>query len=71
MKNYQVVIGSPIAYQFVTADVVINGHYIARVQKEEGETKLIVEFFENIDSTKVYLADFLDALQEATLLLRK
>ena len=31
MKTYQIIIGSPVDYEELTADIVINGKYIARV----------------------------------------
>lgn len=71
MKNYRIVIGSPVDYEELTAYIVINGEYIALVQKEEGNDKMIVEFFEEPIKTKIYFDDFIEALQEAKTLLLK
>ena len=70
-NKYQIIVGSPVAYEELTADIVINSKYIARVQKEEGNEKIIVEFFEDALQTKIYLHDFIEALQEAKILLLK
>ena len=71
MKNYNVVIGSPIDYEELTADIVINNKYIARVQMENGRDKMVLEFFEETALQKVGLKDFLDAVAYAKELLLK
>ena len=71
MKNYNVVIGSPIDYEELTADIVINNKYIARVQMENGRDKMVLEFFEETALQKVELKDFLDAIAYAKELLLK
>ena len=71
MKNYRIVIGSPVDYEELTAEIVINDEYIALVQKEEGEDKMIVEFYDKTIKTKIFLDDFTEALIEAKSLLLK
>lgn len=71
MKNYNVIIGSPVDYEELTADIVIDKKYVARVQKEEGNDKMVLEFFEESIKAKIYVDDFAQALQEAKSLLMK
>jgi hypothetical protein len=71
MKNYRIVIGSPVDYEELTAEIVINDEYIALIQKEEGNDKMVVEFYEKGVKTKIYYSDFVAALQEARELLLK
>lgn len=71
MKDYTIVIGSPVDYEELTADIVISGKYIARMQMEEGKDKLILEFFEEAALQKVGLVLFLKAVSEARNLLLK
>jgi len=71
MKKYNIIIGSPIEYEQLTADIVINEKYVARVQKEEGNDKMVLEFFEDPIKTKIYINDFIEALQDAKALLLK
>jgi hypothetical protein len=71
MDNYQVIIGSPIDYEELTADIVIKDRYIARLQMENGKDKMILEFFEETALEKVDLKDFLDAIEYARKLLLK
>ncbi|MRG44829.1 hypothetical protein GFS24_06870 [Chitinophaga sp. SYP-B3965] len=65
MKNYRIVIGSPVAYKELTAEIVINGKYVALIQKEEGDDKMIIELYEKPADTKIYFDDLIAALQEA------
>jgi len=71
MRDYNVIIGSPVDYEELTADIVINKEYIVRIQKEEGNDKMIVEFYEEPVKTKIYLTDFIEALQDAQQLLTR
>ena len=71
MRDYNVIIGSPVDYEELTADIVINKEYIVRIQKEEGNDKMMVEFYEEPVKTKIYLTDFIEALQDAQQLLTK
>jgi hypothetical protein len=65
MENYYIVIGSPVDYEELVADIVIKGEYIARLQMENGKDKMILEFFEEASLKKVDLVDFLNAIAEA------
>jgi hypothetical protein len=65
MKNYQLIIGSPVDYEELTIDIVFSGVYVARIQKEEGIDKMKIEFFEELVNTSIYLEDFIAALAEA------
>jgi hypothetical protein len=71
MKEYTIVIGSPVDYEELTADIVINDKYIARLQMEGGKDKMILEFFEETAFQKVNLIVFLEAVSEARELLLK
>lgn len=71
MNNYKVIIGSPIDYDEITADIIIRNKYIARLQMENGKDKMILEFFEETALEKVDLKDFLDAIEYARQLLLK
>ena len=71
MKNYNIVIGSPVDYEELTAEIVIDGEYVVLVQKEEGNEKMIVEFYEKKIKSKVYLDVLIAALQDAKELLSK
>jgi hypothetical protein len=70
-KKYYVIIGSPIEYDYVTADLVVDGKYIARIQIEAGKDKMVIEFFENAANQRVDLNDFIAAISEAKELLLK
>ena len=64
-KSYQIVIGSPVEYDQLIAEVVMNGKYICFLQQEEGREKLIIEFYGDMKKEKIYLEDFLEALSVA------
>ena len=69
MRNYRIVIGSPLEYEYLTAEIVFNNEYIVLVQREEGKEKMLVEFYEKKINTKVYLTDLIQALEDARNLL--
>lgn len=75
MKNYSIVVGSPIDYDYLTADVVYKGKYILRVQMEDGPDKMKIEFYNKIldhELQKDLLMDeFIEALQYAKKVLLK
>lgn len=71
MRTYNIVIGSPVDYEELTADIVIDNIYIARVQMENGRDDMVLEFFEDAALQKVRLNDFLGAIAEAKALLLK
>lgn len=71
MKNYQLIVGSPVDYEFITVDIVMNGYYIARLQREEGMDNPIIEIYPNKDQINIKLSDFEKALSEAMALLAK
>jgi len=71
MKNYRIIIGSPIEYDYVTAEIVVDDLYVVLMQKEEGEDKMILEFYENGMAKKIYVDDFIKALNEAREMLKK
>ena len=70
MKNYEIIIGSPVDYEELVAYIWINGEDVALVQKEEGSDKMKIEFFDEKVRTQVYLDVFIEALQEAKKLLQ-
>ena len=65
MKRYQIVLFSPSDYEKLTAEILFDGEEIALVQQEEGDDKMIVEFYKHPKEIKVYLSEFIEALQEA------
>jgi len=71
MNDYRVIIGSPIDYEEVTADILLKNKYIARLQMENGKDKMVLEFFEETALKKVDLNDFLAAIEYAKELLLK
>ena len=71
MKNYRIVIGSPVDNEELTAEIVINDEYIALLQKEEGNDNMIIEFYEKKIKSKIYYNDFIEALRDARELLLK
>lgn len=48
MSSYQLIVGSPVAYEELTVDIVISDKYILRVQKAEGNDKMKVDFFSKL-----------------------
>jgi hypothetical protein len=58
-------------YEELTADIVIDNKYIARLQMENGKDKMILEFFENSAFQKINVDDFLLAIADAKKLLLK
>jgi calcineurin-like phosphoesterase len=71
MKKYKIVIGSPIEYEYLTADIVIKDKYIARIQMEEGKDRMLLEFHQEATSEKLEVEVFLQAIQEGRDLLLK
>jgi hypothetical protein len=71
MENYKIIIGSPVEYEELTADIVFGNKYVARVQMENGKDSMILEFFEETAMQKIKLDDFLDAIAAAKDLLLK
>jgi hypothetical protein len=65
MKNYHIVVGSPVDYEHLAVDFKIKDKYIIGLQKEEGNDKIVVEFFEETALQKVYLVDLIEALKFA------
>jgi len=70
-KKYQIIIASPVDYEFVTAEILINDKFLAVLQMEEGKDKMLVEFYEGCHENSVYLEDLLSALNAAKELLLK
>ena len=81
MDKYEFIEGSPVDYEELTMDIVANGKYIVRLQKDEGIEKLKIEFFEHVlkrqpnrvepMGSTLYLNEFIEALEYAkSLLLR-
>jgi len=64
-ENYELTIGSPNEYNDLVVYIWVNDEQIAIVQQEEGKDKLRIDFFEEPISTKIYLDDFIEALNAA------
>jgi len=47
-------------YEELTAEILMNGEYIVLIQKEGGNDKMIVEFYEKRIKRTVYLNDFIE-----------
>lgn len=71
MKNIYLVEGSPVDYEELVVYIVVDKKYVALVQKDEGKDKMIVEFLEDSMKPKIYLDDFIEAVQQAKELLLK
>lgn len=71
MKNIYLVEGSPIDYEELVVYVVVDKKYVALVQQDEGKNKMIIEILEDSIKTKIYLDDFIEAVQQAKELLLK
>jgi hypothetical protein len=71
MSNYSIIIGNPIDYEELVADIKINDTYVARIQKDEGNGKMIIDLFEESLKTKIYMNDLIAAMEEARSLLLK
>jgi hypothetical protein len=69
--RYKVIIGSPVNYDCLTADIIIDGRYICFLQQEEGPEKLIIEFYSNSEKVDICLDDFLEAIATAKNMLLK
>jgi hypothetical protein len=65
MKQYEIIIGSPIDYDNLVAYVRIQNEHVALVQMEEGRDKLKIEFFAEEIKTPIYFDVFMEALNEA------
>lgn len=65
MKNYKIIIGSPVDYEELTAEIVINEEYIAVINQDEGIDKIKIEFFGVPIKTQLYFDEFIEALQAA------
>jgi hypothetical protein len=68
-KRISIEIGSPVDYQELTADIIIDNKYVVRVNQEDGKDKLKIEFFDNPDVKEVGFDIFIEALNEAKLAL--
>lgn len=71
MKNIYLVEGSPVDYEELVIYIVVDKKYVALLQQDEGKDKMIIEFFEDSMKTKIYLDDFIEAVQQAKDLLLK
>ena len=65
MKNFQILIGSPVDYEELVAYIVINGKYVALLNQDEGIENLKIEFFEDSDVNKFRLDSLLEAIEAA------
>ena len=71
MKNIYLVEGSPVDYEELVVYIVVEKKYVALVQKDEGKDKMIIEFLEDSMNPKIYLDDFIEAVEQAKELLLK
>jgi hypothetical protein len=65
MKRYQIVLIGLRDYERLTAEILIDGEEIALVQQEEGDDKMVIEFYKKPKEIKVYMSEFIEVLQEA------
>ncbi len=68
-KRFQIIIGSPIAYEELVAYVVIDGHHIALLNQDWGKDNIKIEFFQEPKLPPIDFDVFVDALNEAKKLL--
>lgn len=65
MKNFEIIIGSPVDYEELVAYIVIEGKHVALINQDEGVNKLKIEFFEEPKIKEVDFNIFTEALQAA------
>ncbi len=71
-SDFQLIIGSPIEYNFIVVSIWFNEREICLLQKEEGTDKIKIEFyFENPIEMKIDLHNFLQSIEEAKIELLK
>ena len=64
-KKFKIIIGSPVDYEELVAYIEIEGERIALLNKDEGNDKIKIEFFNEPQIEWVYFDVFIEALQEA------
>jgi hypothetical protein len=65
VNKYQIILGSPPAYNDLVAYIVLEGEYIAVLDKDLGDDKLRLEIFEREKPISIDYNTFLNALAEA------
>lgn len=65
MKNYEIIIGSPVDYEKLVAYIVIDGKHVALINQDEGRDRMKIEFFDEPKLNEIYIDDFIEALEEA------
>lgn len=65
MKNYEIIIGSPVDYEKLVAYIVIDVKHVALINQDEGRDRMKIEFFDEPKLNEIYIDDFIEALEEA------
>ncbi len=71
MKNYEIIIGSPVDYVELVAYIHINNLPVALLNQDHGHENIKIEFFDEPKVREVPYEDFLEALVEAKKRLNK
>lgn len=65
MKEYQIIIGSPLDYKELVAYIRVNNKDIAVINKEDGIDKMKIEFFNEVMETDINLDSLITLLKQA------
>jgi hypothetical protein len=66
-EKFQIIIGSPPAYNELVAYILIAGKHFALVSQDDGIDKLKIEFFPESGITEISVALLFNAIQAAKL----
>jgi len=64
-KDFQLIIGSPIDYEYLVVYIEVNGEDIGLVHMENGKDKMEFEFFKIEEKLSIDLNSLIEALIEA------
>ena len=65
MKKYDIVVGSPVDYDRLVAEIRIDGRYLALISQEDGPDHMRIEFLEHHSISSVEYDVLLAALEDA------
>lgn len=65
MKNYQLIVGSPLDYEKLVVYIEVNNEDLGLVHMEKGKENMEFEFFQIEEKLSVDLDALIQALQEA------
>lgn len=65
MREYDIIIGSPVDYDKLVAEIRVDGKYLALISQENGPDKMKVEFLEHHNIRVVGYDVLISALKDA------